>query len=83
MGVGRVDVREWTGERRGVGNALAFKQPTWVYDIESGPVDSRGRWKRPLPSNHPRCVQGCHTSLNTPCHTTQCCGWLGVKVSVW
>ena len=41
------------GLTRGGGNALAFKLPTWPYDIESGPGGRTREVERPLPSNSP------------------------------
>ena len=41
----------------GGGNARAFKQPTWPYDIESGPGGLTREVETPLPSNSPRCDQ--------------------------
>jgi hypothetical protein len=47
--------REWTWwAHTGGGNALAFKQPTWPYDIESGPGGLTREVETPLPSNSPR-----------------------------
>jgi hypothetical protein len=47
-------VREWTWwAHMGGGNALAFKQPTWPYDIESGPGGLTREVETPLPSNSP------------------------------
>jgi hypothetical protein len=43
----RVDL---VGAHAGGGNALAFKQPTWPYDIESGPGGLTREVETPLPS---------------------------------
>jgi hypothetical protein len=46
----RVDL---VGAHAGGGNALAFKQPTWPYDIESAPGGLTREVETPLPSSSP------------------------------
>jgi hypothetical protein len=41
------------GAHTGGGHALAFKQPTWPYDMESGPGGLTREVETPFPSNSP------------------------------
>jgi hypothetical protein len=51
--------REWSWwAHTGGGNALAFKQPTWPYDIESGAGGLTREVETPLPSNSPDVTRG-------------------------